>query len=132
MTKPVRVYISFDFEHDLELKNGLVAQLETLGFGPNWIDQSIQSTIIDERWQTHARQRIGASDLVLVICGRNTSTVKGIDIEYKIARQMNKPVRFLRGRQEGASLPHDVGASDRTMTSMAPADVAGLMSEFRR
>lgn len=131
MTTPVRVYISFDFEHDLELKNGLVAQLAHLGFGPGWVDQSIPAPIIDERWQTDARRRISASDLVLVVCGKNTHTAKGVNIEHKIARQMEKPVRFLRGRQEGASFPPDVKAADQIMQSMSPIDVAGLMNELR-
>ncbi len=122
MPNPRRVFISFDYEHDNDRKEWLVSQLKLLGFEKQWIDESIKHSA-DGRWQTEARERIARSDVVLVICGKNTHSAKGVDIEHKIARQLGKPVRFLRGRVEGTAFPPDVAAADKVFVEMNPTEV---------
>ena len=92
-----RVFISFDFDNDEELRDALVGQARNPDSPFGIADYSINEPI-EEKWRKKARSRIRAADLVIVICGENTDTAKGVAAEMTITCEEQKPYFLLRGR----------------------------------
>jgi hypothetical protein len=97
----VPVYISFDYDHDDDLKILLVGQAKNED-SPFFIeDWSIKEASTD--WKDKARARIKRAAQVIVICGQHTDTATGINAEVKIAREEEKPYFLLAGRKDGGN-----------------------------
>jgi hypothetical protein len=106
-------FISFDYDHDLELKNSLIAQSKNDDSPFTIKDMSIKEAI-DENWKTYARRRIKACDVVIVICGEHTSSATGVAAELTIAQEENVPYFLLCGRQdEHVEKPKNALSSDK-------------------
>ena len=89
-----KVFISFDYDHDLSQKNLLVGQ-SRLDDSPFEIsDVSIKQEETD--WVNKARQKIRNADVVIILCGYYTDTAKGVDMELKLAREVGTKYYFLR------------------------------------
>lgn len=90
-----RVFISFDYDNDAFLKEALVGQSK-LPDSPFFIaDWSIK--VASPTWKEEARQRIRASEIVIVICGAHTDTAVGVAIELTIAQEERKAYFLLNG-----------------------------------
>lgn len=100
MMKKIKTFISFDYDHDLELKNALVSQakLEDSPFEIN--DVSIKQAI-DENWKKYARIKIKESDVVIFICGKYTDYASGVTAEMSIAQEEHVNYFLLCGRSDG-------------------------------
>lgn len=94
-----RTFISFDYDHDSDLKNLLVGQARNTDSPFEITDMSIKETI-DFDWKAKARTRIKGCDVVVVICGKSTNTATGVSAELKIAQEENVPYFLLYGRSE--------------------------------
>lgn len=89
-----RVFISFDYDHDLSQKNLLVGQ-SRLDDSPFEIsDVSIKQE--ETNWEDKARQKIRNADVVIILCGYYTDIATGVDKELKIARDVGTKYYFLR------------------------------------
>jgi len=107
-----RVFISFDYDHDLDLKNLLVGQARNPDSPFEIADWSIKDESAD--WKEKARQRIRRVDVVAVICGHYTDTAVGVNEEIRIARSEGKPYFLLGGRAAGTNKkPTAALASDK-------------------
>lgn len=95
----VPVYISFDYDHDGDLKTLLVGQAANEGSPFSIADWSIKEASSD--WKDKARQRIKRVEQVIVLCGEYTDTATGINAEIEIARDEEKPYFLLAGRASG-------------------------------
>lgn len=98
MANKVRVFISFDYDHDLDLKNLLVGQSKNEDSPFDIADWSIKDPSAD--WKDKARGRIRSVDQVAVICGEYTDTATGVSEEIRIARDEDKPYFLLKGRAD--------------------------------
>lgn len=96
MAKP-KVFISFDYDHDDDLKLMLVGQAKHPDTPFELADWSIKEPI-DDNWKAHARKRIKAVDVVVVICGEHTDTATGVSTELSIAQQEKVRHFLLHGR----------------------------------
>ncbi len=97
--KKTRVFISFDYDQDQDLKNLLVGQSRNKD-SPFFIeDWSIKQET--KGWKADARRRIKQSDVVIVICGHHTHQAVGVTAEIGIAREEGVPFHLLRGRKDG-------------------------------
>ncbi len=95
----IPVYISFDYDHDDDLKVLLVEQAKK-DDSPFFIeDWSIKEASND--WKDKARARIKRADQVIVICGHHTDTATGVSTEMEIARDEERPYFLLSGRADG-------------------------------
>ena len=92
-----RTFISFDYDHDLDLKNLLVGQARNTDSPFEITDMSIKETIAKD-WKANARRRIKGCDVVIVICGKNTDSATGVSAELKIAQEEGVPYFLLYGR----------------------------------
>ena len=95
-----RVFISFDYDNDLELKSMFIGQARNTNSPFEIVDLSIKEAI-DSNWKANARRRIKGCDVVLVICGRHTHTAKGVSAEIKIAQEEGIPYFLLKGYNTG-------------------------------
>lgn len=109
--RKIRVFISFDYDHDLGLKNLLVGQSRNLD-SPFFIeDWSIKYA--SRGWKVEARKRIRRADQVLAICGYHTHEAIGMGAELTIARGEGKPYFLLRGHKTGrVQRPPDTSPSE--------------------
>ena len=96
MAKP-KVFISFDYDHDDDLKVLLVGQSKHSDSPFELADWSIKEAI-DDNWKAHARKRIKAVDVVIVICGEYTHTAAGVSAEATLAQEEGVPYYLLQGR----------------------------------
>ena len=89
-----KVFISFDYDHDVSQKNLLVGQ-SRLDDSPFEIsDVSIKQEETD--WVDKARQKIRNADVVIILCGYYTDTARGVDTELGLAREVGTKYYFLR------------------------------------
>lgn len=89
-----KVFISFDYDHDVSQKNLLVGQ-SRLDDSPFEIsDVSIKQEETD--WVNKARQKIRNADVVIILCGYYTDTARGVDTELSLAREVGTKYYFLR------------------------------------
>ena len=96
-----RVFISFDFDNDEELRNTLVGQAKNPDSPFAIADYSVKEPMT-ENWRKEVRRRIRMTDLTIVICGKHTHMAKGVAAELTIVREESRPYFLLRGR------PHEV------------------------
>ena len=94
-----RAFISFDYDHDLDLKNLLVGQAKNPDTPFNISDFSIKETISKD-WKSKARTRIKGCDVVIVVCGQYTHTASGVSAELQIAQEESIPYFLLWGRSD--------------------------------
>ena len=112
MTKK-RVFTSFDFDYDEEIRNLLVGQARNSDSPFELSDWSVKEPMVGN-WKEQVRARIRNCDMVLVICGEHTDAAAGVDAEVKIAQEENKPYFLLWGRSNKAcKKPPSARASDK-------------------
>jgi len=92
-----RVFTSFDFEHDEDLRNLLVGQAKNPDSHFELADYSVKEHMTGN-WKEKVRTRIRGVDIVIVICGEHTDTATGVSAELSIAQEERKPYFLLWGR----------------------------------
>ena len=95
----VRVFVSFDIEHDGELYERLLAQSRTPSSGFAVSGGSARSTATDG-WSEGLRRRIREADQMIVICGAHTESSARVHAELRIAQEERTPYFLLWGRRE--------------------------------
>lgn len=93
--KKKRTFISFDYDHDIGIKNLLVGQARNEDSPFEISDVSIKSAKPD--WKSEAERRITGCDVVTVLCGEHTDTASGVSVELKIAQDKGIPYFLLEG-----------------------------------
>lgn len=94
----VRLFISFDFDHDEDLRNLLVGQAKNPDSPFDIADWSLKEALSGD-WKKKVRDRIKHVDQVCVICGEHTDTATGISAELTISQEEDKPYFLLWGRK---------------------------------
>jgi hypothetical protein len=110
-----RVYISFDYDHDADLKNALVAQSNLKDSPFEIADWSIKEAITQD-WKKTARTRIRAVDVVAVICGKHTDSATGVSAEVSIAQEEKASYFLLAGRADGGNKKPKAATADKLYT----------------
>ena len=98
-TEKTPVFISFDYDHDRDLKELLVGQSRHKDSPFSIIDHSIKKET--KLWKADAKKRIGRAFVVIVICGLHTDKAVGVAEEIGIANDLGVKYRLLRGRKDG-------------------------------
>ena len=94
----VRVFLSFDLEHDRDLVELLIAQTKRRASFA--VSNRSEGGAVDAPWTLRVRGRITASDEVVVICGEHTDAATRVSAELRIAQEAKKPYVLLWGRRE--------------------------------
>ncbi len=93
----VRVFTSFDFDHDEDLRNLLVGQSKHPDSPFDLADWSVKEPM-EGNWKEKVRTKIRGVDIVAVVCGEYTDTSTGVSTELTIAQEEEKPYFLLWGR----------------------------------
>ncbi len=108
-----RVFISFDYDHDEDLKNALVAQSRLDDSPFDLADWSVKEPLTGD-WKEKVRRKIRAVDTVCVMCGKYTDTATGVSAELTITQEEGIPYFLLWGRpDETCAKPKSAKASDK-------------------
>lgn len=108
----VRCFVSFDYDNDVTLKDFLIGQAKHESSPFEIADWSIKQS--SPTWREEARTRIRRSDLVIVICGKNTDTAVGVATELSIAQEEGKNYFLLGGYSSGGNKkPTTAKSSDK-------------------
>ena len=107
-----RAFISFDFDHDKDLRGSLIGQAEHPDSPFNITDSSVKEPI-NEKWKKKVRELIRKADLTIVICGEHTHDAAGVTAEVTIVQKENKPYFMLKGRRrKTCKKPRSARSSD--------------------
>ena len=94
-----RTFISFDFDHNDNLRNALVGQAKYPNSPFEIVDASVRKHLRGD-WEKQVRNRIERADLVIGMCGEHTHKAEGVAIEVRIAQEEDKPYFLLRGHSD--------------------------------
>jgi hypothetical protein len=108
----VRIFMSFDMDHDRDLYELILEQSLKGGSGFE-ISARSEPRSTEDLWDERARRRIRSVDEVIVICGEHTADSPRVSAELRIAQEEHKPYFLLWGRRESmCSRPFGARASD--------------------
>ncbi len=93
----IRAFISFDYDHDLDLKNLLVGQAINPDSPFKISDWSVKDPMIGD-WKDKVRSKIKKCGIMIVLCGENTYSATGVSVELKIAQEESIQYFLLWGR----------------------------------
>ena len=104
--KTLRIFLSFEFDKDNELKNQFYAQAKehTVHCIHNC---SLREAYPTQKWVNKAWSAISGCDAVIVLVGPDTHNAPGVRTEVKIARRLGKPIFQVRPRKRPyKGVPH--------------------------
>lgn len=82
-----RVFVSFDYDNDVKLKNLFVGQARHHKTPFEIVDSSLLEAAPDSMWEYHASRAISESDLVVVLLGKQTYRASGVLKEVNMAKR---------------------------------------------
>jgi Thoeris protein ThsB, TIR-like domain len=94
-----RLFISFDYDHDEDLRNLLAGQAKNPDTPFDIYDRSLREPLTGD-WREKFRRRLGNIDQIAVICGEYTNLANGVGHEVQIAREEGKSYFLLQGRSD--------------------------------
>jgi hypothetical protein len=115
----LRIYMSFDLEHDRDLHDRLAKQARKPA--PFAIANRSEGGEMTEEWSERVRGRISDSDEVVVICGEHTDESPRVSAELKIAQEQRKPYVLLWGRRDSMCKKPRNARPDDGMYSWTPS-----------
>jgi hypothetical protein len=125
-----KVFVSFDFDHDDDLKMLFCGQADHPDTPFEITDVSVQQHLLGD-WKAKARERIKRADQVVVICGEYTSSAAGVSAEVEIAQEEAKPYFLLKGRNAKTCVKPKSAKSADTIYNWTWPNVAGLLQGRR-
>ncbi len=98
-SEQIRVFVSYDREHDGDLHDRLVqeASKSTTGFE---ISARSRARTPTDLWDEGVRREIREADEVIIICGEHTDCSERVGTELRIAQEEERPYFLLWGRRE--------------------------------
>jgi hypothetical protein len=89
MATKKRVFISFDYDNDVNAKIMLAGQAKLPDSPFDFKDASIKDHLNGD-WKEKVKQRMDNVDIVVVLCGEKTHTATGVSAELGIAKEKGK------------------------------------------
>lgn len=108
-----KVFISFDYDNDSDLKNLLVGQSKNDDTPFDMVDYSVKEELSGD-WKEKVRARIKKVEQVIIICGEYTDTASGVNVELGITQDEEIPYFLLWGRNsKTCKKPKNAKSSDK-------------------
>lgn len=89
MATKKRVFISFDYDHDEDVKIMLAGQAKLPDSPFDFTDASVKEHLTGD-WKEKVRRRMDNIDVVIVLCGEHTHKASGVAAELTIAQEKEK------------------------------------------
>jgi hypothetical protein len=97
-----RVFISFDYDHDDDLREMLLGQAKNPDSPFEIADWSLKEPLTGD-WKEKIKPRIRSVSQIAVICGHYTDSAVGVSAEIEIARSEGVSYFLLAGRATGVN-----------------------------
>lgn len=94
-----RAFISFDYDHDDDLRVMLAGQAKHPDTPFEFSDWSVKEHMTGD-WKAKVKARIQKTDLTIVVCGQSTYTASGVSVELALTRELGQPYFLLKGRPD--------------------------------
>jgi len=108
-----RLFISFDYDHDEDLRNLLAGQARNPDTPFDIYDRSLREPLTGD-WREKFRRRLSNVDQMAVICGQYTHLASGVGHEVQIAQEEGRPYFLLQGRSDKTcTKPSTARATDK-------------------
>lgn len=108
-----KVFISFDYDHDADLKTMLVGQAKNPDSPFEIADYSVKEPLTGD-WKKKVKDKIRLVGIVIVICGEYTNSATGVKAEVEIAQELEKDYFLLWGRSDTTCVkPSSAKISDK-------------------
>jgi hypothetical protein len=108
-----RAFISFDYDHDEDLRVMLAGQARLADTPFDFADRSLKEPLTGD-WKEKVKGRLRNCDLMIVICGESTNTATGVSAELAIAKEIGLPYFLLWGRSSKTCVrPNSASSSDK-------------------
>lgn len=91
-----KMFVSFDYDHDADLKMLLIGQSKHQDTPFEVWDSSIKEHLTGD-WKEKVRTRMRNVDVVCILCGTHTHTATGVAEELTIAKELKKEYFLLNG-----------------------------------
>jgi hypothetical protein len=94
-----RVFISFDYDHDEDLRNLLIGQSRNPDSPFDMANWSVKEPMSGD-WKSKVQSRIKKCELMIVMCGQYMYSASGVSVELSIAQEEGIPYFLLWGRSD--------------------------------
>ena len=94
-----KAFISFDYDHDLDLKVMLIGQSKNTDSPFEIADYSVKEPLTGD-WKKKVTAKLKLVGVVIVICGEHTDSATGVSAEVNIVRELGKDYFLLWGRSD--------------------------------
>lgn len=130
-TRKVRIFVSYDREHDADLLERLVEQASSATSGFEISGQSTTRCPTDH-WDEALRCKIRDADQVIVICGEHTDVSGRVGAELRTAQEEDRPYVLLWGRREPMCTKPATAKPADSMYSWTPEILQNQILALRR
>jgi hypothetical protein len=108
-----KVFVSYDYDHDSDIKTLLVNQAR-FDDSPFAIEDWSVKEHLTGNWKERVRSKLKCVDQVVVLCGERTYTAIGVSAEIELAQEVGVPYFLLKGRTDKeCQKPKAAKSSDR-------------------
>jgi hypothetical protein len=108
-----RVFISFDYDNDVDAKILLVGQSKHSDSPFEFKDASVKEHLTGD-WEQKVRRRMDNTDVVIVLCGERTDKATGVAAELAIAQELAKPYFHLAAYSDkSCKMPKGAASGDK-------------------
>jgi hypothetical protein len=103
-----RVFISFDFDNNLEQKNLFAGQAKNSRTPFSIEDWSSKTSLPQREWERLINEKINKCNILIVLVGKKTYTATGVEKEIAFAKENNVPIFgvYVGGANSLTSLPY--------------------------
>jgi hypothetical protein len=115
----VRIFVSFDLEHDADLCSAMLAQSREVGSGFE-VSASSEARQMTDLWEERQRRQIREADEVIILCGAHSADSLRMSAELRIVQEEEKPYFLLWGRREIMCTRPTGARSNDSMYSWTP------------
>ena len=98
--KRKRVFISFDYDNDKNLKDMLAGQAKHPDSPFVISDWSLKEAAPQAGWKKEAKNKIENVDVMIVIAGKDTHKASGVRAEVRMAKKAGVPIVQIRGQKD--------------------------------
>jgi len=130
-TNEIRVFVSYDREHDGDLYDLLVEQTST-GTSGFEISARSEAQSATDYWDEGLRRAIREVDEVVAICGECSDGSSRMGAELRIAQEENRPYVLLWGRREAMCTKPSTAKPADTMYSWTREILRNQILTLRR
>jgi hypothetical protein len=102
-----RTFISFDFDHDEEVKKLFVGQSKNSKTPFTIQDWSAKSSMPQSKWEEIVKEKINKCNILIVLVGKYMASATGVAKEIKMAKDQDVPFFgvYVSGANSESNLP---------------------------